>query len=105
MNRHIVKEMAAPLLFAVIASTAAWAVDGPPGGRMGPPPEAIEACKDKNEGAKVDITTPNGEQIPATCREIGGQLVALPGGGFRGPEPPNGRKPGSDADSPLPSNE
>ena len=57
--------------------------DGPPGrGRRGePPPEAYAACKDKSEGDKVEITTPWGDKMTATCKLMDGKLVALPEGG------------------------
>lgn len=97
MNRHIVMTAAALLLFTMIASTTALAVDRRPGDRMGPPPEALEACKNKSEGTKVEVTTPRGKKISATCREIDGQLVAMPEDGFRRPkEPPGGRGPASE---------
>lgn len=95
MNRHVIG-IAAGLLLLLIGSTSAvvYAMDGSPGPgrRMGPPPEAVEACKDKNEGAKVEITNPRGEKINATCKQINSQLVAVPEGGFRGPKgaPPGG---------------
>ncbi len=44
----------------------------------GPPPEAYEACKEKSEGATVEMTTPRGDTIKATCKLINGQLVAVP---------------------------
>ena len=90
MNRHIINTIAGVLLLIGSASTAIWAMDGPPdsGRHMGPPPEAIEACKDKSEGAAVEFTGPRGEKIKATCKQIEGQLVAVPDGGFRGPKAP-----------------
>jgi hypothetical protein len=53
--------------------------------RMGPPPEAIEACKGKTEGDAVEFTTPRGEKIKATCELMGGQMAAVPEG-FQGSE-------------------
>ena len=104
MNRHMIGTMMVLLLLigsasAVVWAAVVWAMDGAPGrgeGRTGPPPEAIEACKDKNEGAKVEIATPRGEKIKATCEQIDGQLVAVPEGGFRGPKvlPPSGPQSG-----------
>ncbi len=58
---------------------------GPPGhGRhREPPPEAYAACKDKNEGDKVEITTPRGDKMKAICKLIDGKLAAFP---ERGPQ-------------------
>ena len=97
MNRRTIAAMAA--LFALTAivtapAGASFRTQGSPGSK-GPPPEAYEACKDKSEGTTVEITTPRGDIIKATCKQINGQLVAVPDGGFPGPrngEPPNGGK-------------
>lgn len=62
------------------------------GGRRTPPPEAFAACKGQSEGATVEITTPRGETIKATCKQLDGQLAAVPDG----PPPGNGPPPGSD---------
>jgi hypothetical protein len=90
MNRHIINTIAGVLLLIGSVSGAVWAVDGPPdsGRHMGPPPEAIEACKDKSEGAAVEFTGPRGEKIKATCKQIDDQLVAVPEEGFRGQKVP-----------------
>jgi len=90
MNRHIIRTAAGLLLLIGGASATVWAMDGPPGrgSRMGPPPEAIEACKDKSEGTAVEFTGRRGEKIKATCKLIDGQLAAVPDGGFRGPKAP-----------------
>ena len=34
----------------------------------GPPPEALAACKDQQEGATCQFTAPRGETISGTCR-------------------------------------
>lgn len=98
MNRYIIKTAAGLLLVLGSASSAVWAMDGPGGrgGHRGPPPEAIEACKDRNEGAEVEITNRRGEKRKATCRQINGQLAAVPEGGFRGLRvpPPGGPQDG-----------
>ncbi len=54
-------------------------------GGMKPPPQAYEACKDKNEGDSVKITTPWGETIKAVCKQVEGKLAAMPEGGVREP--------------------
>lgn len=83
MNRKVIATTV--VLLIVSASGAVMALDGPQGrkGHMGFPQEAIEACKGKSEGATVEITTPRGDKIKATCK-----LVAVPEGGFRGPKAP-----------------
>ena len=77
-------------------AAAVWAIDGPPGpGRhMGPPPEAIEACKDKSEGTVVEFTNRRGETVKATCKQIADRLVAMPDGwdGSRRGMPPAERQ-------------
>ncbi|TKB24806.1 hypothetical protein FCL47_16315 [Desulfopila sp. IMCC35006] len=53
--------------------------------RQGPPPEAISACAGKQAGDSVEFTGRRGETVKATCREMNGQLAAVPAGG-----PPEG---------------
>jgi len=36
--------------------------------RYGPPPEALAACKDQQEGASCQFTAPRGETIAGVCR-------------------------------------
>jgi hypothetical protein len=52
-------------------------VAGPPGGPEGhlpgPPPETFQACEGRRVGDTVQIRTPRGERVTATCR-----LVAVP---------------------------
>lgn len=38
--------------------------------RRGPPPEAIEVCKDKPAGTKVEMKTPRGDTVRGTCRMV-----------------------------------
>jgi protein CpxP len=54
--------------------------------RQGPPQEAINACAGLIEGDAVQFTTPRGDAVSGTCRQIRGQLIAVPAGG-----PPGGR--------------
>ena len=54
-------------------------------GGMKLPPQAYAACKDKNEGDSVKITTPWGETMHATCKQVDGKLAAMPEGGVREP--------------------
>ena len=60
---------------SALAGTAGWAFAGSPeGGRPpGPPPEAFKVCEGKSPGDTVQIQTPRGDTISATCR-----LVAVP---------------------------
>ncbi|MBV7538764.1 hypothetical protein KW842_23600 [Duganella sp. sic0402] len=51
--------------------------DGPP---PGPPPEAVAACKDKAEGAKVQFKGRHGDTVNAICRKMGEVLAAMPEG-------------------------
>lgn len=53
--------------------------------RQGPPPEAISACEGKQVGDSVEFTGRRGETVKATCKEMNGQLAAVPAGG-----PPKG---------------
>jgi hypothetical protein len=46
---------------------------GPQGRLSGPPPEAFKACEGKKPGETVQIQTPRGDAVTATCR-----LVAVP---------------------------
>lgn len=48
--------------------------------RQGPPPEAVEACEGKSAGDSVTFTGRRGESLEAICREIDGQLAAVPEG-------------------------
>ena len=69
-----------------------WAGFGPGGSRgPEPPPQAIEACQEKSTGAMVQLATPSGETIKATCKQMGGKLVAVPEDG--GPPPGSGVSP------------
>lgn len=53
--------------------------------RQGPPPEAVSACEGKQAGDSVEFTGRRGETVQATCKEMNGQLAAVPAGG-----PPEG---------------
>lgn len=50
------------------------------GRRQGPPAEAIAACKGKQAGDSVEFKGRNSETVQGTCREINGQLAAVPAG-------------------------
>lgn len=98
MKRQMIGTMVGTLFLIGSTSAAAWAMDGPPGpGRhMGPPPGAIEACKDKTEGTAVEFTNRRGETVKATCTHVHDALVAVPEGwpGGRHEMPPPKAKSG-----------
>lgn len=48
------------------------------GKRKGPPPEAIEACANLQEGDTVSFEPLRGDTLEATCEIIEDQLVAVP---------------------------
>lgn len=76
-------KMTAIISLLVLVSTVpltGWAYgnNGDGNRRNGPPPEAIEACEDKQVGDSVEFTGRRGETITATCEERRDQLVAVP---------------------------
>jgi hypothetical protein len=76
-NRRAVTMRNATVFLRLVpmAGTAGWAFAGSPEGGCptGPPPEAFKVCEGKNPGDTVQIPTPRGDTISATCR-----LVAVP---------------------------
>ena len=54
---------------------------------QGPPPEAFQACSDKQVGDTVEFKGRRGENLSAVCREMNGKLVAVPEGA-----PPEGAR-------------
>lgn len=54
--------------------------------RKGPPPEAIAACKNMQEGDSVSFTDPRGQSHTGICQTIENQLVAVPEGHKGRPE-------------------
>lgn len=95
--------MKAPVLFALLCVSALALAQQPQqqqqqrpqppreqgsgggGGGGGPPPEALEACKGKKEGDTVQVTTPRGDKVSATCRMVA--VPARPQGDNKGPPP------------------
>lgn len=73
------------IVMFLLGGVSAWGA-GPESGRK-PPQEAIDACKGKSAGDTVSITTPRGDTLSAVCRQLDGQLVAMPD---KMPAPPNG---------------
>jgi hypothetical protein len=80
-----------------LVPVARAASDNEPAGghRPGPPQAAIDACKDKGEGAAVEFTNRRGHTIKAVCKSVNGRLLAVPEGGFHHP---HGVPPGGAAD-------
>ena len=76
------------LAILALIPASGYAYGGHGGGRhlQGPPQEAIDACTELSEGDAVQFTTPRGDAVSGTCRQIRGQMVAVPEGG-----PPGGR--------------
>lgn len=78
---------AAVLAVAVMVPASSWAFRGGRGeGPMGPPAEALEACKGKAEGTAVEFLNRRGDKVAATCR-----MMPVPEGG-RGMGGPQGMK-------------
>ncbi len=94
MNRYGIGVIVVSLLLMGSTLVMAEELGGPPPGHgnMKHPPEAIEACKDINEGTEVEITTPRGDKVKAVCKQIDGQLVAVPEAAFRGPDETKNRQ-------------
>ena len=64
-------------LIVMISTNASASNDS--GKRPGPPPpEAIDACKEKEVGDVVTFAGRNGEKLQAVCKDMQGQLVAVP---------------------------
>jgi hypothetical protein len=89
MSMQGMKTMAAILAVSGLLQGTVLGSTGQQGraGRGGPPPEAVEACKNKSDGDAVEFATPDGATIKATCRQINGRLIAVPEGGPSGPPP------------------
>ncbi|MGZ8449674.1 MAG: Spy/CpxP family protein refolding chaperone [Candidatus Deferrimicrobiaceae bacterium] len=87
MGANVMKTLGILAILAMIPAYG-YAFGGHGGGRhrQGPPQEAIDACAGLHEGDAVQFTTPRGDAVSGTCRQIRGQMVAVPEGG-----PPGGR--------------
>lgn len=81
-----IKKTAVILALAAMVPAAGFAFDGHWGGgrSKGPPQEAIAACAELNEGDTVQFTSPRGDTVAGICRDMGGELVAVPEKGFHG---------------------
>ena len=82
MNMQTTRRTALVLALLVLLAAAACGKkdNHRRGRRQGPPPEAIAACKGKQAGDSVEFSGRNGETVQAICREINGQLAAVPAG-------------------------
>ena len=85
MGSSVVKTLGILAILAMIPAYG-YAFGGHGGGRHrhGPPQEAIDACAGLREGDAVQFTTPRGDAVSGTCRQIRGQMVAVPEGGRSG---------------------
>ena len=60
-----------------------------PGGGMGAPQEAVDACAGSTAGDACSFTTPHGNEISGTCGETGdGSVACMPAGGGPAGGPP-----------------
>lgn len=80
MNKQrMITMMLATTLLGLVSMTSFGAEDSrKQGPHQGPPPEAIEACKDKQVGDEVGFAGRKGETLEAICQERDGKLVAMP---------------------------
>lgn len=86
MRIEVIRSGMALLAVLALVPAAGWAFGGQGGGRpQGPPQAAIDACQGKKAGDAVQFQSRRGGMLQATCQEQGGQLVAVPEGGRRGP--------------------
>jgi len=91
MGIDCVKRAAALCAVGTMIPVSVWASVEASGSGSGeprkPPRAAFDVCKGKSEGAAVEIVTPRGDTIKATCKKFREQsLVAVPDGGP--PAPP-----------------
>ncbi len=80
MNKQgvVIVALALTLLSLVMLSGCTRGHGGPGGGKHGAPPEAIAACEGKAVGDSVEFIGRHGDTVKATCKEINGQLAAMP---------------------------
>ncbi|MBU0946434.1 MAG: hypothetical protein KJ804_03680 [Proteobacteria bacterium] len=87
-NDYLLKTALLVAILILLPITACTASNGPDTNRrQGPPPEAVSACEGKQAGDSVEFAGRGGETLEATCKEINGQLAAVPAGG-----PPEGNR-------------
>lgn len=97
-NRKFASVCRLALALMLVPALAVAAVGPPPDGRGGKPPaEAIDACKGKKAGDEVAFELKSGEKVSGVCRDMRGELVAVPdregrGGQGKSKEPPSPEK-------------
>lgn len=85
MGANVMKTLGILAILAMIPAYGyAFGGHGDGRHRQGPPQEAIDACAGLREGDAVQFTTPRGDAVSGTCRQIRGQMVAVPEGGPSG---------------------
>ena len=82
---NVLKTLAILAILAMIPAYG-YAFGGHWGGRhrQGPPQEASDACSGLSGGGAAQFTPPRGDAVSGTCRQIRGQMVAVPEGGPSG---------------------
>ncbi len=83
MGMRGVKRAVALCMVGAMIPAAVWASVGSSesGEPRKPPQAAFDACQGKSEGTAVEIVTPRGDTIKATCKKFRNQsLVAVPDG-------------------------
>jgi hypothetical protein len=96
MNRKIMKTAMVIIATAGLVPADAWAGTTGAAGRgehREPPPGAFATCGNKSEGDTVEVTTPDGKTLKAVCRQLNGNLAALPQMDGQGNGPGNGPPP------------
>lgn len=77
---NLKSKLVVAVLFSVLAGQVAAKPRKQEGQRKGPPPEAIEACANLQEGDAVTFETRRGDTLSGTCMMIDDQLAAVPEG-------------------------
>jgi hypothetical protein len=80
MKMKVLTSATSLLFLAVLLPVGIYAAEEQQTRPQGPPPEAFDVCKGKSVGDSVEVTTPDGTKIKAVCRDMQGQLAALPEG-------------------------
>ncbi len=85
MKKETMKRIVAMAALVALIPVSGWAqAEQREGKRWGPSPQALQACADRSVGDAVELTTRNGELRQGICREIRGELVAIPEGRWMG---------------------
>ena len=83
MSKQVRKYYITPLLALALGLSTSSAFAQPPGGRGGPPPEAIDACTDLSEGDACTFEGRRGDSLTGVCFAPPGEekLACKPEGG------------------------